>query len=159
MLLLAAHESPAVMAHTRVSTVAAERNDADRAIGELQTAMDLDETHAETWARRAALHVREHRYEQGLADARRALELEPRHFAAVTLVGSALRGLRRFAEAREHFEDALRAHPWAPGVVTSIYQIDLALRIRSRADGVEADAEGRASETAADPEPAPTAPN
>jgi len=101
--------------------------------GALDEALDIDAGHAELFARRAAVHLRAGRPEAGLSDARDALQRDARHFAARTLEGSALRELRRYDEAVDAFEAALRLHPWAPGVVPNIFKAERARRILGNA--------------------------
>lgn len=74
------------------------------------------------WARRAAAHHRAGKHKRALADATRALELEPRHFGALALRGDALRGLKRYVEAAAVYEETLRRNPWATGVVTDLHR-------------------------------------
>ena len=64
---------------TRRADTALERDDLAAAQIELDAALALDATHAESYARRANVHVRQSKHRRALADAEKALALEPRH--------------------------------------------------------------------------------
>ena len=119
--LLAAHPSEEVARHTARAEAAVEREEAGDALRHLDLALEIDEGHADTWARRARAHALAGRHAPSLEAAGRALELEPAHFGAHMQRGAALRGLRRFGEALEAYEEALRVHPWADGVATNAW--------------------------------------
>jgi Tfp pilus assembly protein PilF len=67
---------------TRRADTALERDDLAAAQIELDAALALDATHAESYARRANVHVRQSKHRRALADAEKALALEPRHIGA-----------------------------------------------------------------------------
>ena len=69
---------------------------------------------AEAWHKRAALYYLLGRDEECLADIRRTLELEPRHFAAMLHFAEILLGAGAPAEARFAFYAALTVHPHLP---------------------------------------------
>lgn len=75
---------------------------------------------AEAWNKRATLHYLVERDAQSVADIRRTLEIEPRHFGA--LCGFAQICLRcgEDAAALAAFEVALRVHPALKGVPEAI---------------------------------------
>jgi len=127
--LLAAHESAPLAQHTASASQAAGRGEAKEALRHLDLALEIDAEHADTWARRARLHAQEGQHAPALEAAERALALEPCHFGARAQRGAALRGLRRFGEALEAYEDALVAHPWAEGVATSAWLVQHSLAL------------------------------
>ena len=120
--LLSVHASDALTEHTRSAEQYVEKGELDEALKSLDAALALDAAHADTWARRATVHARAGRHALALDDAVQALELEPCHFGALAVRGSALRGLRRYDEALESFEEALQVHPWADGVATEAHK-------------------------------------
>ena len=68
-------------AEARADT-ALEHDDLAAAQIELDAALALDATHADNYARRANVHVRNSKHRRALADAEKALALEPRHVGA-----------------------------------------------------------------------------
>ena len=112
---------------TRAADASLEKDEVEKAAELLDAVLERDGEHADGWARRAGVHVRAGRHRSALADANRALELEPRHFGALRARGVALRGVRRYEEAIEAMEELLRMHPWASGVVNGIHKTQSSL--------------------------------
>ena len=98
VVLLGAHRSPDVMQLTRRAEIALEADDSHAALGAIESALALDDAHADSYARRGAVHAHAGQPLKALADAERALEIEPRHFNAMRLRGAALRSLRRHTQ-------------------------------------------------------------
>ena len=69
---------------------------------------------AEAWHKRASLFYLLGRDQECLADIRRTLELEPRHFAAMLHFAEILLGEGATAHARYAFAAALTLHPHLP---------------------------------------------
>ena len=80
--ILAAHPSDSLTELTRLAETALEHDDLAAAQIELDAALALDATHADNYARRANVHVRNSKHRRALADAEKALALEPRHVGA-----------------------------------------------------------------------------
>ena len=80
--ILAAHPSDSLTELTRRADTALEHDDLAAAQIELDAALALDATHADNYARRANVHVRNSKHRRALADAEKALALEPRHVGA-----------------------------------------------------------------------------
>ena len=78
---------------------------------------------AEGWHKLGALHFLRGRDEDSLAALRRALELEPRHFAALGAVGEILSSGRDRDGAVLAFSAALRLHPHMTGVRDRLAQL------------------------------------
>ena len=129
-VLLASHSSDELASLMGQADAHLDSDDVADALTALDSAVAVDDTHAETYARRAAVHMRAGRARRALADASRALELEPRHLSALRLKGAALRGARRYDEAIAAYEAALHVHPWAPGVVNGVYRSSKSLKVR-----------------------------
>lgn len=70
---------------------------------------------AEAWRQRAAVHHLIGDQRAALADLRRVLALEPRHFGALSNLGLVLAALDRPHQAVRAFEAALAIHPFLPG--------------------------------------------
>ncbi|WP_143435278.1 tetratricopeptide repeat protein [Henriciella aquimarina] len=86
--------------------------------GELELARELYDRviaiqpeYAEAYNRRASVFLREDKYDEALRDVNKALELEPRHFAAWTGLGRVLEELGARDEALEAYREALKIHP------------------------------------------------
>ena len=80
--ILAAHPSDSLTELTRRADTALEHDDLAAAQIELDAALALDATHADNYARRANVHMRNSKHRRALADAEKALALEPRHVGA-----------------------------------------------------------------------------
>lgn len=81
------------------------------AIDFLDEAVALAPDNAESWNRRAALHVLNHEYRRALYDINRTLELEPRHFGALTGLAGILYQTGHKASALKVYERVLTLYP------------------------------------------------
>jgi tetratricopeptide (TPR) repeat protein len=79
--------------------------------------------YAEGWHKLGALHFLLGRDEEGLFELRRALELEPRHFAALGAVGEILFSGNDSRGATLAFAAALRLHPHMAGARERLAQL------------------------------------
>lgn len=70
---------------------------------------------AEGWNKRATLHYLMGNYEESLEDIARTLELEPRHFGALSGRGLVYTKLDKLDRALAAYEAALEVHPQMPG--------------------------------------------
>ncbi len=127
--LLAAHPKASVTSNLWEARLADERQDDEAALSALDAALKLDDTHAETWVRRGAIHLRARRRKQAHADAARAIELEPLHLGARELLGAALEGMRRPREALEVYQKMLEDNPWKRGLIARMYKAEQAVRL------------------------------
>jgi len=66
---------------------------------------DFDSSYAEAWNRLATLHYLTGDNEQSLIEIRRTLELQPRHFGAISGRGLVLSQMQRYAEAAQSFRE------------------------------------------------------
>ncbi len=82
-----------------------------RALGKFEQMVLIAPDFAEGWNKRATVHYLLGNYEQSLADIDKTLELEPRHFGALTGRGLVYAELEDPQRALEAFEDALAIHP------------------------------------------------
>ena len=71
-------------------------------------------TFAEAWNKRATIHYLLGNYPASIADVRKTLSLEPRHFGALSGLGLINLKLERKADALAAFEAALAIHPFLP---------------------------------------------
>ncbi len=81
------------------------------AIDFLDEAVALAPENAESWNRRAALHVLNSEYDRAIYDINRALELEPRHFGALTGLAGILQERGHKASALKVYERILTLYP------------------------------------------------
>jgi len=79
---------------------------------------------AEAWNRRATLYFMQGRYEESLADIAHVLDLEPRHFGALSGKGMVLRAQGKPAEALRAMKDALAINPYTAGLKDSIERLE-----------------------------------
>lgn len=81
------------------------------AIDFLDEAVALAPDNAESWNRRAALHALNHEYARAIYDINRTLELEPRHFGALTGLAGILQESGQKASALKVYERVLTLYP------------------------------------------------
>ena len=67
--------------------------------------------YAEAWNKRATLNYLLGNMEESIADIERTLELEPRHFGALSGLGLVYIQRKQFTKAKQAFEDLIRVHP------------------------------------------------
>lgn len=98
----------------------------DGAIKILDQVIKLKPDYAEGWNQRATLYFMQQEYEKSLEDVARTLQLEPRHFGALS--GRAVIRLRQGkpALAVQNLMQALEIHPYLPERVL-LDQIDLGI--------------------------------
>jgi len=101
-------------------TRAMETEDTDTALAVFDELVDRFPDFAEGWNKRATLHFILGNYGQSVADIQRTLELEPRHFGALSGLGLINMELDRTQPAIEAFEAALAVNPHMPGAKASI---------------------------------------
>ena len=73
--------------------------------------LTIDPNHTEAWNKRATLRFAQERYHESLADILRTLELEPRHFGAISGFGQICLRLQDPQSAMIAFEQALNINP------------------------------------------------
>ena len=88
--------------------------DYDRALEELKPAMQLLPNEARLYLLAGAIDRRTARFQEAETNFKRAVELDPRNFVVVMEAGSTFQGMRRYAEARRLYEQALSILPNDP---------------------------------------------
>ena len=87
------------------------RGDSTAAHALLSGAVETDPNYAEAWNKRATLYYLEGDYLRSIADIRRALALEPRHFGALMGLGLIYDSLGEDRAALTAYRAALAIHP------------------------------------------------
>ena len=108
-------------------------NQAQAAIGDgapaqamsiLNRLIGADPDFAEAWNKRATLYFMMKRDDSALADISHVLDLEPRHFGALSGKGMILQRQKKYAAAREAFDEALAVNPTLEDVKAALKEID-----------------------------------
>ena len=94
---------------------AMQRRDYPTALRSFDRLTEVAPDFAEGWNKRATVYYLIGAYEDSLDDIIRTLDLEPRHFGALSGRGLILQDLGRSEEALTAFESALDLHPQMPG--------------------------------------------
>jgi Flp pilus assembly protein TadD len=100
----------------RLSVEAMSSQDFALARTRLDALIARDPTLAEGWNKRATVHFLEGDYARSLADIERVLQLEPRHFGALSGLGMILERIGEKEGALKAFRRALAVHPQMPAV-------------------------------------------
>jgi Flp pilus assembly protein TadD len=82
------------------------------------------QTFPEAYNKRATLHYLTGRYQKSLDDIALTLELEPRHFGALSGKGMVLQKMGRNAEALVAYREAVNVHPHMLGARLAIKQLE-----------------------------------
>jgi tetratricopeptide (TPR) repeat protein len=113
-------DSPTAEALLTQSYAAMRAEDNDASLAILDQTVKSYPDFAEAWNRRALVHFMRGEDAKALADADKALDLEPRHFGALIGRGMILQKLGKAKEAIKAFEDALAANPQEEDARTAI---------------------------------------
>jgi tetratricopeptide (TPR) repeat protein len=95
---------------TRVKT-AVDAKEFELALQLLDMIVELNPGYVEGWNRRATLHYMRKEFGESIADIRRVLALEPRHFGALTGLGLILQDIGEEKQALDAFRKALEVNP------------------------------------------------
>jgi len=96
---------------SRAERLVTER-DYDLALRILDATADIAPGDAEVWHRRATVHLLKRDHELALADLRRALNLDPKHYRAINDLGVVLEEIGAKKEALEAYRKALAVNPF-----------------------------------------------
>jgi tetratricopeptide (TPR) repeat protein len=97
-----------------------QRQDLDAALDRFDQMVKYAPDFAEGWNKRATVYYMRGEYPESVADIERVLELEPRHFGALSGLGMIYEELDRKEQALRAFEAALQANPFLPGAKQQI---------------------------------------
>jgi tetratricopeptide (TPR) repeat protein len=102
---------------------AGQSGDIDTATELFDRLVEIHPGYAEGWNQRAIVRYLRGDVTGSLADIDRALELEPRHFGALSGRGQCYMPLERYREALLAFEEALSINPWIESVRTQVQML------------------------------------
>ena len=89
-------------------------SDLDLALQILDATADLAPEEAEVWYLRAKVHYRQQHYALALADLKRAIERDPKHYRALEDLGLVYEALGTKKDALEAYRKALAINPYLP---------------------------------------------
>lgn len=98
----------------------AKATDLDLALEILDAATDIAPEEAEVWHQRAKVHALREEYTQALADLRRAISLDPKHYRAINNLGIVLEQLGAKKEALQAYREALQLNPFLEETQTTV---------------------------------------
>ena len=114
----------------REGMTAMSRGDYDGALERFDRMVDAAPEFAEGWNKRATVHYYMGQYEASVLDIQQTLQLEPRHFGALSGLGLVNLALGNEKQALTAFEAALQVYPLMPGANSHIR--DLRDKIKGR---------------------------
>jgi len=104
---------------TRVKA-AIESEDYDLAIRLLDAIIEIRPKYVEAWNRRATVFFLKKDYGSAIADIRQVLTREPRHFGALSGLGTMLQDIGDEKDALEAYRRALAVHPHLNGIADKV---------------------------------------
>ncbi len=120
----ASNEAPDAVTQLAHASAAMNAGGADIAEKELDELVQTHPNFAEGWNRRATLYFMQGRYDESLADISKVLQLEPRHFGALSGKGMVLRAQHKPDEALKAMKDALAIDPYLAGVKDAVEALE-----------------------------------
>ncbi|MEQ8653084.1 MAG: tetratricopeptide repeat protein [Kiloniellales bacterium] len=114
------HENERVERMMSVSAAAMGEGLLEAALGEVDKVVAQAPDYAEGWNRRATILYMMNRFEDSLADIEQVLQLEPRHFGALSGRGLCYMAMGRLEEAEVALIAALEIHPQMPGAARNL---------------------------------------
>lgn len=107
-----------VLMKQAINAMNAEKN--KEAIMILGTVIELAPDYAEAWNKRATVYFYSGEFERSLADIAQVLDIEPRHFGALSGLGLVQQELGNKKAALRAFRQALEIHPFLPGARAAV---------------------------------------
>lgn len=107
---------------------AMDAGDSKTALAAFNRVIELKPEFAEAWNKRATLYYLMQRYDESVEDIARTLELEPRHFGALSGLGLINAALGRYKIAIRAWEQALEVDPHLAGAKERIEELRQILR-------------------------------
>ena len=85
--------------------------------------------YAEGWNRRATLHYILGNHEESIADIEQVLDLEPRHFGALSGLGLVYLQQEQLSKAKQAFENLIDVHPNSPNAQENLRRVNEDIRL------------------------------
>ena len=120
----ASDDTPEAVTELAQASAAMNAGASDLAESKLNELVQNHPTFAEGWNRRATLYFMLGRYDESLSDIAKVLELEPRHFGALSGKGMVLRAQNKPAEALKAMKDALAINPNLIGLKDAVEKLE-----------------------------------
>jgi tetratricopeptide (TPR) repeat protein len=117
-------DSPTADALLAQAMKASAANETATALSILDNVIEVHPDYPEAWNKRATVYFLIGRYNDSLKDIEKVLELEPRHFGALSGRGMIRRQQGDLAAARAAFEEALSFNPHMEGVKRALEEIE-----------------------------------
>ena len=117
-------DSPTADALLAQAMKASTANETAAALSILDKVIEVHPDYAEAWNKRATVYFLIGRYNDSVKDIEKVLELEPRHFGALSGLGMIKRQQGDLAGARAAFEEALSYNPHMEGVKRALEEIE-----------------------------------
>jgi tetratricopeptide (TPR) repeat protein len=117
-------DSPTADALLAQAMKASAANETGTALAILDNVIEEHPGYAEAWNKRATIYFLIGRYNDSLKDIDKVLELEPRHFGALSGRGMIKRRQNDLAAARAAFEEALGFNPHMEGAKRALEEIE-----------------------------------
>jgi tetratricopeptide (TPR) repeat protein len=117
-------DSPTADALLAQAMKASAANETATALSILDNLIEVHPDYAEAWNKRATIYFIIGRYNDSLKDIEKVLDLEPRHFGALSGRGMIKRQQGDLAAARAAFEEALGINPHMEGVKRALEEIE-----------------------------------
>jgi len=124
------HDDPRVETRMRVGIRYMGTRFLEKARDTFSDIIEIAPDYAEGWNKRATVHYMMGHYEASVTDIARTLQLEPRHFGALSGLGQIYRRLDNPGQALEIFETVLEIHPHAARTAQAIEELRAELRRR-----------------------------
>src|SRR5690606_14876756 len=107
----------------RWAMMAMEEKDYPLALDFLDRVVVMDPAYVEGWNKRATVLFLTEEYDNSIADIGRVLELEPRHFGALSGLGMVLRSMGQEERAAETFRQVLALDPYIDNVREALEEV------------------------------------
>jgi tetratricopeptide (TPR) repeat protein len=117
-------DSPTADALLAQAMRASAANETGTALAILDNVIEVHPDYAEAWNKRATVYFLIGRYNDSLRDIEKVLELEPRHFGALSGLGMIKRQQGDLGAARAAFSEALSFNPHLDGAKRALEEIE-----------------------------------
>ena len=114
------HKNPEVQKKLYLGLESMKKNDFENALKHFDILIKTEPEFAEGWNKRATVLYLMGRFKESEQDVMRTLELEPRHFGALSGQGLIRISLEDWLGAIEVLEESLKINPYMPGAIINL---------------------------------------